>query len=56
MSFQQRQKKLRMVQQVYNNWSPENPPVNDEYLATDEQEAELIRLIDKKLNQGNKSN
>jgi hypothetical protein len=51
MSFEDRQKRLRAVQQVYNNWSPNNPPVDDEYLATDEQEAELIRLIDKKLNQ-----
>jgi UDP-glucose 6-dehydrogenase len=51
MSIEDRQKKLRMVQEVYNKWSPKNPPVDDEYLATDEQEAELIKLINEKLNQ-----
>lgn len=52
MSIADRQKKLKIVQEVYDNWAKDNPPVNDEFLASDEQEAELIRLINEKLNQG----
>jgi hypothetical protein len=51
MSLADRQKRLRIVQDVYYEWSKENPPVDDEYLATDEQEAELIKRINEKLNQ-----
>jgi len=51
MSFSDRQKKLRIVQDTYDTWAKYYPPVNDEYLATDEQEAELIKLINEKLNQ-----
>ena len=51
MGIEDRRKRLRIVEQVYDEWAKDNPPVNDEYLATDEQEGELLKLIRKKLNQ-----
>jgi hypothetical protein len=51
MTLADRQKRLRIVQETYDTWAKDNPAVDDEYLATDEQEAELIKLINEKLNQ-----
>ena len=45
MSFADRQKRLRIVQQVHDQWWAEHPEIEPGEAGTDEQEAELLKRI-----------
>lgn len=47
MSFADRQKRLRIVQQVHDQWWAEHPEIEPGKAGTDEQEAELLKRIKK---------
>ena len=51
MSFTDRQRKLRIIQQVHDQWWRENPEIEPGEAGSDEQEAELLKRIDQALKQ-----
>jgi hypothetical protein len=46
MSFADRQKRLRIVQQVHDQWWRENPDIEPGEAGSDEQEVELLKRIE----------
>lgn len=49
MSFADRQKRLRIIQQVHDQWWREHPEIEPGEAGSDEQEAELLKRIEQAL-------